>query len=71
MFQPLMEVNPTGVGDSLLTRFSAGLMRGWSVEDVMNVGNYFGPTTVGQIGIPRFNNEHLQNLDALLVIVPD
>lgn len=63
---PAQEVDPTGAGDSFLAGFSAGLMRGLSVEDAALVGNYFGAVTVGQIGVPRFNDEHLQRLHELL-----
>jgi len=63
---PAQEVDPTGAGDSFLAGFSAGLMRGLSVEDAVLVGNYFGSVTVGQIGVPRFNDEHLQRLHEML-----
>jgi len=63
---PAQEVDPTGAGDSFLAGFSAGLMHGLSVEDAVLVGNYFGSVTVGQIGVPRFNDEHLQRLHELL-----
>lgn len=63
---PAQEIDPTGAGDSFLAGFSAGMMRGLSVEDAVLVGNYFGSVTVGQIGVPRFNNEHLQILHEVL-----
>lgn len=60
------EIDPTGAGDSFLAGFSAGLMRGLSVEDAVLAGNYLGSVTVGQIGVPRFNDEHLQRLHEVL-----
>uniref|UniRef100_A0A0D6R665 Carbohydrate kinase PfkB domain-containing protein n=1 Tax=Araucaria cunninghamii TaxID=56994 RepID=A0A0D6R665_ARACU len=56
------EVDPTGAGDSFLAGFSAGLMRGLSVEDAALMGNFFGSLAVAHIGLPRFSLHHFQRL---------
>ncbi|CAK9209058.1 unnamed protein product [Sphagnum troendelagicum] len=59
---PATEVDPTGAGDSFLAGFSAGLYQGLPVEQAVLMGNYFGGLAVGQVGVPHFTENQLQNL---------
>ncbi len=46
------EVDPTGAGDCFFAGFAAGLLRGYSLEKSVLLGNYFGSLAVGQVGVP-------------------
>jgi 1D-myo-inositol 3-kinase len=54
------EVDPTGAGDCFLAGFSAGLYQGLTVYQAVRMGNYFGALAVEQIGVPSFNDKHLE-----------
>ncbi|XP_031488083.1 inositol 3-kinase isoform X1 [Nymphaea colorata] len=57
---PVIQMDPTGAGDSFLGGFAAGLVQGLSVKDAALLGNFFGSLTVGQIGVPRIDSLKLQ-----------
>ncbi|EHA8586674.1 inositol 3-kinase [Cocos nucifera] len=57
---PAVQIDPTGAGDSFLGGFVAGLVWGLSVPDAALLGNFFGSLTVGQIGVPQFDQRMLQ-----------
>ncbi|XP_020574275.1 inositol 3-kinase [Phalaenopsis equestris] len=51
---PVVQIDPTGAGDSFLGGFVVGLSWGLAVPDAALLGNFFGALTVGQIGVPKF-----------------
>lgn len=57
---PAVQIDPTGAGDSFLGGFVAGLVCGLTVPDAALLGNFFGSLTVGQIGVPKFDQRMLQ-----------
>lgn len=57
---PAVQIDPTGAGDSFLGGFVAGLVWGLSVPDAALLGNFFGSLTVGQIGVPKFDQRMLE-----------
>ncbi|KAJ0984116.1 hypothetical protein J5N97_002472 [Dioscorea zingiberensis] len=59
---PTVQVDPTGAGDSFFGAFVAGLAMGLGVQESALLGNFFGSLTVGQIGIPKFDQRIMQKI---------
>lgn len=59
---PAEQVDPTGAGDSFLGGFVVGLVSGLTVPDAALLGNFFGSITVGEIGVPNFDQRMLQRV---------
>ncbi|KAH7672942.1 Inositol 3-kinase protein [Dioscorea alata] len=59
---PTVQIDPTGAGDSFLGAFVAGLAMGLGVQESALLGNFFGSLTVGQIGIPKFDQKMMQKI---------
>ncbi|KAM0941456.1 putative carbohydrate/purine kinase, PfkB, carbohydrate kinase PfkB, ribokinase, inositol 3-kinase [Dioscorea sansibarensis] len=59
---PTVQIDPTGAGDSFLGAFVAGLAMGLGVQESALLGNFFGSLTVGQMGIPKFDQKMMQKI---------
>ncbi|XP_071737934.1 inositol 3-kinase-like [Rutidosis leptorrhynchoides] len=57
-----VQVDPTGAGDSFLAGLVAGLVEGLAIPDAALLGNFFGSLTVGQIGLPEFDERLMQKV---------
>lgn len=58
----MVQIDPTGAGDSFLGGLVAGLVEGLVVPDAALLGNFFGSLTVGQIGLPKFDSSLMQKV---------
>ena len=47
-----VELDPTGAGDCFFAGFTAGLLRGLSLDKSVQLGNYYGALAVAQVGVP-------------------
>lgn len=56
------QVDPTGAGDSFLGGFVVGMVSGLNVADSALLGNFFGSITVGQVGVPKFEQRIMQKV---------
>lgn len=54
------QVDPTGAGDSFFGGFLVGLLWGLTVPDAALLGNLLGSFTVGQVGVPTFDQIMLE-----------
>jgi 1D-myo-inositol 3-kinase len=57
---PAYQVDPTGAGDSFFGGFVVGLLWGLTVPDAALMGNLLGSFTVGQVGVPTFDQIMLE-----------
>ncbi|KAH1034994.1 hypothetical protein GYH30_055121 [Glycine max] len=60
IFIDVEEVDPTGVGDCFLGRFSAGIVKGLAMPDAALLGNFFGSIVVAQLGPPKLDFNLIQ-----------
>jgi 1D-myo-inositol 3-kinase len=65
---PANQVDPTGAGDSFFGGFVVGLLWGLTVPDAALVGNLLGSFTVGQVGVPTFDQIMLEVCLQILTI---
>ncbi|KAG4918235.1 hypothetical protein JHK85_056516 [Glycine max] len=63
IFIDVEEVDPTGVGDCFLGRFSAGIVKGLAMPDAALLGNFFGSIVVAQLGPPKLDFNLIQSLE--------
>ncbi|KAL5193941.1 Inositol 3-kinase [Glycine soja] len=60
IFIDVEEVDPTGVGDCFLGRFSVGIVKGLAMPDAALLGNFFGSIVVAQLGPPKLDFNLIQ-----------